>query len=73
MEIPLEREEIFLPKQPRREVRKVTALAPLVEHAQVIEMAWLPFLDTYRTMCVAPEPAFRQILEDIRVGPFAGQ
>jgi hypothetical protein len=28
--------------------------------------AWLPFLDTYRTMCRAPEPAFRQVLEDIR-------
>jgi hypothetical protein len=27
---------------------------------------WLPFLDTYRTMCRAPEPAFRRILEDIR-------
>ncbi len=26
----------------------------------------LPFLDTYRTMCLAPEPAFRQILEDVR-------
>jgi hypothetical protein len=26
---------------------------------------WLPFLDTYRTMCRAPEPAFRRILEDI--------
>jgi hypothetical protein len=28
--------------------------------------AWLAFLDTYRTMCLAPEPAFRRILEDIR-------
>jgi hypothetical protein len=27
---------------------------------------WLPFLDTYRTMCLAPEPAFQVILEDIR-------
>jgi hypothetical protein len=26
----------------------------------------LPFLDTYRTMCRAPEPAFRRVLEDIR-------
>jgi hypothetical protein len=32
--------------------------------------AWLPFLDTYRTMCCAPEPAFRRILEDIRDLPF---
>jgi site-specific DNA recombinase len=27
---------------------------------------WLPFLDTYRTMCRAPEPAFRSVLEGIR-------
>jgi site-specific DNA recombinase len=32
---------------------------------------WLPFLDTYRTMCRAPKPAFRQILEDIRDMRFA--
>src|SRR5436190_22733783 len=32
---------------------------------------WLPFLDTYRTMCCAPEPAFRRILENIRVLGFA--
>ena len=38
---------------------------------QSIEKAWLPFLDTYRTMCLAPEPAFRQILEDIRELRFA--
>jgi hypothetical protein len=33
--------------------------------------AWLPFLDTYRTMCRAPEPAFRSILEGIRDLRFA--
>lgn len=27
---------------------------------------WLPFLNTYRTMCVAPEAEFRQLLRDIR-------
>jgi hypothetical protein len=32
---------------------------------------WLPFLDTYRTMCRAPEPAFRQILEEVRELRFA--
>jgi putative tryptophan/tyrosine transport system substrate-binding protein len=31
----------------------------------------LPFLDTYRTMCCAPEPAFRRVLENIRVLGFA--
>jgi hypothetical protein len=29
--------------------------------------AWLPFLNTYRTMCLAPEPPFRRILEEIRM------
>jgi len=32
---------------------------------------WLPFLNTYRTMCGAPAPAFRQILEDIWEPRFA--
>ena len=27
---------------------------------------WLPFLNTYRTMCLVPQPEFRQILEDVR-------
>ena len=27
---------------------------------------WLPFLDTYRTMCLAPQPAFKRVLEDVR-------
>ncbi len=26
----------------------------------------LPFLNTYRTMCIAPEPEFRRLLEGIR-------
>jgi catechol 2,3-dioxygenase-like lactoylglutathione lyase family enzyme len=29
------------------------------------EKNWLPFLDTYRTMCMAPEPAFRHVLEEL--------
>jgi hypothetical protein len=27
---------------------------------------WLPFLDTYRTMCFAPSPEFRLVLEEVR-------
>jgi len=27
---------------------------------------WLPFLDTYGTMCLAPGPPFRLVLEDFR-------
>jgi hypothetical protein len=26
---------------------------------------WLPFLDTYRTMCLAPQPDFRRVLENV--------
>ena len=32
---------------------------------------WLPFLDTYRTMCLAPQPEFRQLLEQARDLPIA--
>ena len=27
---------------------------------------WLPFVDTYRTMCRSPEPEFKRVLEDVR-------
>ena len=27
---------------------------------------WLPFLDTYRTLCLAPEPDFERMLTEIR-------
>ena len=26
---------------------------------------WLPFLDTYRTMCLAPQPDFRRVLAGV--------
>ena len=26
---------------------------------------WVPFLDTYRTMCLAPQPDFRRVLDDV--------
>jgi hypothetical protein len=26
---------------------------------------WLPFLDTYRTMCMAPDPHFQRLLEEV--------
>jgi hypothetical protein len=28
--------------------------------------SWLPFLNTYRTMCIAPQPTFKRLLENIR-------
>jgi MFS transporter, MHS family, shikimate and dehydroshikimate transport protein len=42
------------------------AVLMVVEHAPGDPTAWLPFLNTYRTMCRAPDPGFRRILEDIR-------
>jgi hypothetical protein len=27
--------------------------------------SWLPFLDTYRTMCLAPQPDFRRVLAGV--------
>jgi hypothetical protein len=30
------------------------------------EIKWLPFLDTYRTMCIAPELPLRQVLQQAR-------
>jgi hypothetical protein len=40
--------------------------APLAGYFDNHLIIWLPFLDTYRTMCAAPNPAFRHILERIR-------
>src|ERR1700716_989236 len=27
---------------------------------------WVPFLDTYRTLCLPPDPSFRVVLEEVR-------
>jgi hypothetical protein len=27
---------------------------------------WLPFLDTYRTLCVMPTPEFEEVLQETR-------
>jgi hypothetical protein len=42
-------------------------------HPEVAEMPmfigflrWLPFLNIYRTMCLAPDPVFRRVLQEIR-------
>jgi hypothetical protein len=35
------------------------------------EEEWLPFLNAYRTICIAPEPDFRRVLNDIRDLRFA--
>jgi hypothetical protein len=38
----------------------------------VLESWWLPFLDTYRTICVEPPPEFQRLFEKVRVLCFAG-
>ena len=39
--------------------------------AEILYVNWLSFLNTYRTLCCAPEPDFREILEDARALRFA--
>jgi hypothetical protein len=33
---------------------------------KINELSWLPIVDTYRTICVAPSPQVRAVLEAIR-------
>ena len=42
------------------------ALMPVTAAGEDSLCSRLPFLDTYRTMCLAPQPGFRRLLEDIR-------
>jgi len=44
---------------------KAAALLRLEDNRRAVRPL-LPFLNTYRTMCRAPEPSFRRTLEDIR-------
>jgi exonuclease III len=49
--------------------------APVVLAGRIANDApqiWLPFLDTYRTMCLAPRPDFRRLLEQARDLPIRG-
>ena len=39
---------------------------PGMVNADAGKREWLPFLDTYRTMCLAPQPEFRGVLEEIQ-------
>jgi len=36
-----------------------------------LSVNWLPFLDTYRTMCITPASDFRRLLEGVRDLDFA--
>jgi len=54
-------------KEPFDLLAETVAAAARVEAAEGAEMAqkqiWLPFVDDYRTRCIAPKPSFRIILE----------
>lgn len=54
-----------------REFRLFQAVKWSWKRNQINGNGWLPFLDTYRTMCRAPEPTFWRLLEDIRELRFA--
>jgi hypothetical protein len=52
--------KVFKPSlKPVSVVRKLESEKPR-------KINWLRFLNTYRTMCRAPDPNFRRVLEDIR-------
>jgi hypothetical protein len=52
-------------------IDKMVYLVQQRKEGKASGIKWLPFLDTYRTMCRAPEPAFRRVLEEIRELQFA--
>ena len=41
------------------------------ENLQMKENGWLRFINHYRTMCLAPQPDFRRLLEDVHEMRFA--
>jgi site-specific DNA recombinase len=46
--------------------RSAVATIPTLTKSEI----WPPFLDTYRTMCLAPDPPFRRVLEEVRARAF---
>ena len=56
----------FAPELTRGGIRTFPATAETENTRSYQGGAWLPFLDTYRTMCLAPEPQFLRVLEEIQ-------
>jgi hypothetical protein len=56
-------------RQPFDLLAETTAIAMQSAAADEVNSAkseiWLPFLDTYRTMCLAPQIDFRRVLEQV--------
>jgi hypothetical protein len=49
----------------------VSGISETPKPADCLGFEWLPFLDTYRTMCRVPGPEFQQLLEQVRDLPIA--
>lgn len=58
-------------RQPFDLLAKTAAIGAGHEAGTMADLAkssiWLPFLDTYRTMCAAPESDFRRLLQEVTV------
>ena len=57
-------------RQPFDLIAEMSTVSSCFEPAEGRNLAdhsgWLPFLNTYRTMCLAPQPDFRLVLEEVR-------
>ena len=57
-------------RQPFDLIAETTAIAAGQEASKTANSAkneiWLPFLNTYRTLCLAPDPAFLRILQQVQ-------
>ena len=52
--------------QPGLPMKKSLRTKSVTDVSGINRNLWLPFLDTYRTMCLAPQDNFRRILEEVR-------
>jgi len=51
---------------PGRAVRRAQGSPDAASLDVMPREGWLPFLNTYRTMCLVPQPEFRRVLEEVR-------
>ena len=42
-----------------------SAPVTITSHPYFYKRPWVPFLRTYRNMCIAPEASFRQLLQEV--------
>ena len=51
--------------EPARKVPQTKKGTEVEVDLTFMSLIWLPFLNAYRTMCLAPKPEFRRVLEEI--------